>query len=239
MKRRVLDLTLPSIAENLALDEALLLEADGGNESETLRFWEWPTAAAILGASGKLHDDVDEEACRQDGVKIQRRASGGGTVLLGRGCLLYTFVLSMEANPALRDIHASYRYLLNWMAEALKSVGAIRQEGISDLAIAGMKISGSSQQRKRNFMLHHGTLLYDFDVSAMSRYLRMPDKQPAYRAQRSHDAFVENLRVDPGELKRLLRIAWGGEETAARPPADLVTNLIAEKYGKEDWVRRR
>ncbi len=239
MKRRILDLTLASIAENLALDEALLLEAESGNETETLRFWEWPTTAVILGASGKVHDDVDEDACLRDGVPLQRRASGGGTVLLGTGCLLYTFVLSMEANPALRDIHASYRYLLNWTAQALKSAAAMTQEGISDLAVAGRKISGSSQQRKRNYMLHHGTLLYDFDVRAMSRYLRMPEKQPAYRAQRAHDAFVENLHADPGELKRLLRMAWGGEETVDRPPADLVTRLIAEKYGKKDWVRRR
>ena len=36
-----MDLTLPSPAENLALDEALLEEAEAtGRPTETLRFWE-------------------------------------------------------------------------------------------------------------------------------------------------------------------------------------------------------
>ncbi|HEV3117610.1 MAG TPA: lipoate--protein ligase family protein, partial [Gemmataceae bacterium] len=82
----LLDLTLPTIAENLALDEALLLEAEAGG-AEVLRFWEWKRPAVVLGAGSRLADDVDEAACHADGVPILRRSSGGGTVLLGSGCL--------------------------------------------------------------------------------------------------------------------------------------------------------
>src|SRR5579885_3444321 len=105
-----LDLTLPSPAENLALDEALLLAADSGDGGECLRFWEWPTPAVVLGSGARLADDVDEPACSADSVPILRRSSGGGTVLLNRGCLLYTLVLSYERDPALADIRQSYRF---------------------------------------------------------------------------------------------------------------------------------
>ena len=96
-----LDVTMSSLAENLALDEALLLAAESGDGGEILRFWEWPAPAVVVGAGGRLADDVDEAACIAEDVPILRRSSGGGTVLLGRGCLLYTLILSYERDPAL------------------------------------------------------------------------------------------------------------------------------------------
>src|ERR1700736_770385 len=99
-----LHLTLPAIADNLALDEALLLEAEAGRAGEVLRLWEWPHWAVVLGSGCRLTEDVDEAACLADSIPILRRASGGGTVLLGAGCLCYSLVLSYERSPALRDV---------------------------------------------------------------------------------------------------------------------------------------
>ena len=79
----LLEQTLPALDENLALDEAMLLAAEAGDGGEVLRFWEWPSAAVVLGAGGSIEIDVNEPACRADGVALHRRASGGGTVLLG------------------------------------------------------------------------------------------------------------------------------------------------------------
>jgi len=239
MEPSVFDLTLPSLAENLALDEALLLEAEAGQRGEVLRFWEWPTYSVVLGVSGRLHEDVDVEACHRDRVPIYRRASGGGTVLLGRGCLLYSLVLSMDRDAALKDIHGSYHYILNRLAHALRPMAAVVLEGISDLAVDGNKISGSAQQRKQKFLLHHGTLLYDFDLSAMSRYLRTPVKQPGYREGRTHDSFVANLRADRAEIIALLQSTWGGDENHDQLPLDSIARLMDEKYGRDDWIRRR
>src|SRR5258708_37980163 len=95
-----LDLTLASAVANLALDEALLLEAEAGRGGEVLRLWECPRPAVVLGAGGCLADDVEESACRAGGVPVLRRASGGGTVLLGPGCLCYSLVLAYERSPA-------------------------------------------------------------------------------------------------------------------------------------------
>ena len=115
---RFLDLTLPTLAANLALDEALLLQAEEGGPA-VLRIWGWTRLAVVLGAGGKLAEDVDETACLMDRVPVLRRSSGGGTVLLGPGCLLYSLVLPYERHPALRDVNASYRHILAEMAAAL------------------------------------------------------------------------------------------------------------------------
>src|SRR5262245_61090479 len=114
-----LDHTLPTLAENLALDEALLLEAEFGRGGEVLRVWEWPTYAVVLGAGGKIADDVDTVACATDGVPLGRRSSGGGTVLLGPGCLLYSLVLRYGLAPELGAIGSAHRWVLGRVADAL------------------------------------------------------------------------------------------------------------------------
>src|SRR5438552_7470904 len=131
-----LDATLPTLAENLALDEALLLDAEAGGP-EVLRLWEWPSHAVVLGAGGRLADDVEEAACQADGVPIARRSSGGGTVLLGSGCLCFSLILRFDRDPALADLHASYRFILGRILDGLRPhVSPLELQGSSDLTLA-------------------------------------------------------------------------------------------------------
>ena len=121
-----LDLTLSSPEENIALDEALLLDAEEGLGGEVLRLWQWDHPAVILGSGGKLAEDVNEPACAADGVPVLRRSSGGGTVLLGPGCLCFSLVLAFARDPRLEDLHASYAYILDrvlprWQSLAVSS----------------------------------------------------------------------------------------------------------------------
>ncbi|HYV37494.1 MAG TPA: lipoate--protein ligase family protein [Gemmataceae bacterium] len=233
-----LELTLPTLAENLALDEALLLQCEAGDGTETLRVWEWRQPAVVLGAAGMLTADVDEAACNGDGVQVSRRASGGGTVLLGPGCLLYSLVLSYDGAPELKHIGPSYCHIFNRIRQSL-AVPELGCAGVSDLAIAGLKVSGNAQQRKRNFFLHHGTLLYAFDVGGVQRYLRMPARQPAYREQRPHGGFMRNLPLTREEIVARLRKAFDADHETTAWPKDLVGQLVATKYSLPEWTRRR
>src|SRR5262245_5808125 len=113
-----LDSTLPTAVANLALDEALLLRAEAHLGGEILRLWEWPTPAVVLGAGCRLAEDANEPACAAAGVPILRRASGGGTVLLGQGCLLFTLILAYGRSSALETIPSSYLYILGRTRDA-------------------------------------------------------------------------------------------------------------------------
>jgi lipoate-protein ligase A len=234
---RYLDLTLPTIEANLALDEALLLEAEAG-AGETLRLWEWPHLAVVLGSACRLVEDVDEPACSAAGVPILRRSSGGGTVLLGAGCLCYSLVLRFDRHPALEEIRPSFQYILDTVLAALGVPGAFHA-GISDLAIAGRKFSGNAQQRKRHHLLHHGTLLHSFPLADLARYLRLPPRQPDYRAGRGHDDFVRNLDLPAAVIRQRLRDAWQAAEEAQDWPRQRVEALVAQKYASAEWARRR
>lgn len=235
----LLDLTLPDPAKNLALDEALLLDAEAGGP-EVLRFWEWPTPAVVLGAGGKWAEEIHVAACERDGVPILRRSSGGGTVVLGSGCLNYSLILAYERHPALSDLHASYRFILDALADALAPlVAGIASAGISDLAIGGRKCAGNAQQRKRTHLLHHGTLLCSFDLGLIARYLAHPPREPDYRNQRSHFDFVTNVSVPMEALKQRLTAAWQARQPLSTWPESRVDELMRQKYALPDWHRRR
>jgi lipoate-protein ligase A len=232
-----LDVTLPALPDNLALDEALLLAADAGRGGEVLRVWEWLRPAVVLGAGGHITDDVDVAACERDGVPLARRSSGGGTVLLGPGCLLYTLILRYDRAAELRDIRKSYPWILERVIAALPPGVAVA--GPSDLAVGNRKIGGSAQQRKREHLLHHGTLLFGFDLSLISHYLREPTRQPDYRGRRPHTEFVTNLMIDGATMRTRLAAAWNAVPTDRRLPAELISRLVAERFGAADWVYRR
>jgi lipoate-protein ligase A len=230
------DVTLSSLPENLALDESLLLEAEAGNIGEVLRLWEWPRPAVALGAGGCIGDDVNVSACERDGVSLARRSSGGGTVLLGPGCLLYSLVLRFDRAPELRDIRKSYPWILSHITEALPGVTVA---GPSDLAVGGRKIGGSAQQRKRECLLHHGSILYAFDLPLIGRYLKDPPRQPDYRGRRPHSEFVTNLPLDGTELRSRVAAAWAATPADRPLPTDLVGQLVRDRYSSPEWVYRR
>jgi lipoate-protein ligase A len=235
-----LTVTLPTLEANLALDEALLLDAEEGNSGEVLRVWQWPHLAVVLGAGGVIHDDVHIDACRADGIPLARRSSGGGTVLLGPRCLVYSLVLLMDDSPDLTRIASSYRVILGRVAQALEPLTpGIEQAGSSDLVLQGRKFSGNAQQRKRRYLLHHGTLLHGLDLEAMNRYLKLPPRRPEYRGQRSHADFLTCLPDRPREIIAGLKAVFGATDERMDWPRSRVEQLVAEKYGQAAWVWRR
>ncbi len=217
-----------------------MLQAEAGTCGEVLRLWTWSGVAVVLGAGGVSADDVKDAECARDNIPVARRSSGGGTVLLGKGCLLFSLVLDMDRNSDLRSIRGSYRSILSRIASALSSIQeGIELAGISDLAVGGRKISGNAQQRKRRFLLHHGTLLHGFEISLAERYLKLPPRQPDYRANRLHRDFLTNLPDAPDQLMKMLRQAWSAHEICNDWPVDEVQRLVVEKYARADWVRGR
>ncbi|MEN6556776.1 MAG: lipoate--protein ligase family protein [Thermoguttaceae bacterium] len=234
---RCLEITRPTAAENLALDEALLDEAEQADDPlETLRFWESPEPAVVVGRSSRINAEVRRDACRADGVPIFRRPSGGAAVVIGPGCLMYALVLSERLRPRLRQLDCVHEEVLGRMVEALATlVPGVRCDGTSDLALGTCKFSGNSVRRRRGHLLYHGTLLYDFPLPWIDRWLTMPPRTPSYREGRPHDRFVVNLPVSAEAIREALKKAWDAETPRDDWPADRTAQLVAEKYARSKW----
>jgi lipoate-protein ligase A len=236
------DWTCPTIPEDLALDEALLLAAEEDGAGPLLRLWEPTTYAVILGASGRLDDEVRRDACRADGVGVHRRASGGGTVVLGPGVVNVAVVLPLDLDPRLAAVESAQVLVLERFAAGLRAIGLpVTVRGSGDLTVAGRKVAGSAQRRLRRHVLIHATLLNGLDLPRIARYLAEPRRQPSYREGREHAAFVANLGISAATLREALAAAWGLSGPESSPPAiprDRVRSLVAERYGDPAWTAR-
>ena len=224
--------------ENVALDELFLIKAEAGEEGETLRFWGTETYFVVLGRAGKVNEECRIQQCHNDGLKIIRRLSGGGTVLQGKGCLNYSLILSYSRDDKLRQVIFSYEKVLKDIARVFMEKGHdVDFFPVSDLALGHKKFSGNAQARKRSYFLHHGTILYDMDISAISRYLKHPPKEPEYRASRPHEEFLANLPCSPCEIKDMIAGVFPAEGEYLLTARDLndLADLIGAKYSRDDW----
>ena len=201
-----IDTSFNAPEENIAFDELLLKQAEQRQRGKTLRFWELQDYVVVLGRGVSLTDDVFADRCRKDKVKIIQRISGGGTVLLGKGCLNYSLILPYNANVNLLNIKSSFRWILGGITTAFQKKGlGLTYYPISDLAVDDKKVSGNAQARKKRFLLHHGTFLYNFDIGRIGYYLKEPKKGPQYRNGRAHGDFLANLSLTCGEIKENIK----------------------------------
>ena len=234
---KLLDLTLDTPAENLALDEALLDAAEASDQpSEVLRIWESPQPMVILGRSSRVADEVDARPCQQLGIPVLRRCSGGAAVVAGPGCLMYAVVLSHASWPPVRMITEAHRLILGVLVQTLRPlVPGVGTSGTSDLTVDGKKVSGNSLRCRRTHLLYHGTLLYDFQLGLISRCLRLPPRQPDYREGRSHEAFLNNFGIRAADLRTALIRGWEAGDWCLAWPEAATRQLVAAKYGQKSW----
>lgn len=204
--------SFPQLAQNVYFDDVLFQLAQKHEAGESLRFWESTQYGIVLGRIGKIEEDVDEAATRRDQIPIIYRASGGGTVVQGPGCLNYALVLSKQKHPVLNDLRASYQWISEKVIKSLQYQGiASKFCPISDLALShnDMKFSGNAQRRSKDYVLHHGTILYQFDLDMISKYLKLPKSMPEYRNARDHKNFVTNIYINVPQFQAELAKEFG------------------------------
>ncbi|HEX9997724.1 MAG TPA: lipoate--protein ligase family protein [Abditibacterium sp.] len=231
-----LDLSFDSPARNLACDEALLEAAEAGESGPILRIWESPSYFVTLGYTNRAATEANQSECEKQNVPILRRASGGGTVLQGPGCLNYALIFPIEAGQAL-NVSATNDLVMETNRRALEIATGTKVElaGHTDLAIEGRKFSGNAQKRKSRFFLFHGTILIDFDLDLVQKLLLPPSKEPSYRARRSHLEFIRNLPLSREEAKNALCKAWKAEMDAPFSEQARMDALIEQKYARDGW----
>lgn len=237
---QLLNLTLPSAEENLALDEALLETAESSLEhDEVLRFWESPQTCVVLGRGSPYEQEVNRSYCRENDIPVLRRCSGGATVVAGPGCLMYALLLDYRKRPELRMLDVAHQFVMGKMIGAFQRLGvAMTMEGTCDLVVEGRKVSGNALRCKRNYMLYHGTLLFDLSIDTIAQCLHRPVRQPEYREDRSHQEFLGRLPMDAGSMITAIALEWMAVRPMTQWPVELTQQLATQKYGDSTWTQK-
>lgn len=237
---RYIDLTLSTPEQNLACDEALLDFCEEGCDQEILRFWEPDRHFVVLGYSNKIDSEVSLATCRSCNVPVLRRCSGGGTVLQGPGCLDFSLILRTSNSGPLRSVTDTNSFIMHRHQQALQPIVAspIKLQGFTDLTLDGWKFSGNAQRRKRRFLLFHGTFLIQFDIPLVEKFLPIPARQPPYRHNRPHTAFLVNLNVPLPVVKETIRKSWKALSRLDKVPLEKIDCLAKQKYSSAQWTFR-
>ncbi|RAP30257.1 hypothetical protein DID78_02650 [Candidatus Marinamargulisbacteria bacterium SCGC AG-343-D04] len=202
---------LSSVFDHLNYDEWFHDEIEKNHTQSRcvfLRLWESEQHAIVLGRSNSPKVETFEEKSLKDNIPIIKRCSGGGTVLLGPGCLCYTLFIPTHLETC-NTIQKTNHYVMNTHKDSLSlCLPNISVQGHTDLCIDNVKFSGNSQRRKKHWILFHGTFLYNYDLSIIDRYLKHPSKEPSYRKARQHLSFLKNCPLPKETLSTSLSSAW-------------------------------
>ena len=210
---RLLDTPPMSAAENMALDETLLELKGQGKTPNTIHFLQFSPRTVLVGFHQAIAEEIRQEYCRENGIEINRRITGGGAIFFDESQLGWEIVCDKHFFNARFVDQRLFRQLSDPVIAAIQKIGlpAVFRPR-NDIEINGRKISGTGGTESDGGFLFQGTMLVDFDVDTMLRSLRIP---------------VEKLKAKEIDSvkERVTCLAW---ELGHTPPLEEIkANLVS------------
>jgi len=107
---------------NMAIDEAIMIAHREGLVPPTIRFYQWSPAAVSLGYFQNLEKEIDVDVCKNLGIDIVRRPTGGKAVLHDKE-LTYSFIIR-ENHPLVNgSILETYKKISGGIIRGLSYLG--------------------------------------------------------------------------------------------------------------------
>ena len=206
-KRKIRNLTLPWTEGPVAdkcikpVDETGLLVfylamEEWAVEHTTDTFFVWnvdPTV--IFGHNQDMEAEVNVEYCREHGIRMFRRKSGGGCVYSDKGNLMTSYITPRT------DVKTVFNDYLGGLCRALESLGfpAVASEH-NDVLIGDRKVSGNAFYALPHASIVHGTMLHSVDFTAMQKSITPSVSKLAKHSVKSVRQRVVNLAEIAPEL---------------------------------------
>ena len=219
---------------NLASEEYLLKHTDG------FYFYIWiNNPAVIVGTNQNAIEEVNLSFTNANDIKVVRRLTGGGTVYHDKGNLCYTVIAPFDCE---KD---NYKAFTAPVIKYLNSLGVKAEfSGRNDITVDGRKISGNAQTVYKNRIMHHGTLLFDTDMSVLGKALNPSKlkieskgiKSVRARVVNISDLMQDKMTIDEFKLglkKVFLKDCEEYEFT--KEDIQKINKLVEEKYSRYEW----
>lgn len=235
----------------MALDRAVQLCVEAGDQPPTLRLYRWLRPTVTLGRF-QAADGIDVEFCRESGIDVVRRFTGGRGVLHDHELTYCVVAGTGDGIP--RGVAASYRRLSEALAEAYVRLGvtqaAVTQRDSApssssacylattraDLSAGAHKLSGSAQVWSGSTVMQHGSFTVSRNVEREAKVFRLSaDEAEALAAHTLTFDDALGRRVSFEEIQDAVVGAFGdvlgiqfelGELTEAE--SCLATTLLAD-----------
>ena len=226
------------VVEALALEEAILRLRLENGLPDTLCFWRG-RKCVVMGYNPN-RDRVDLELCRELGIPICRRHSGGGAIYQDSGNLNYSLIADQDGFGLPRDVQRARWVIDSLVAEAISSLGlrANPMKG-GGIGIGGKKVSGSAQFVLWGYLLHHGVIAVSTDLELMHKLF--PNGGEVTNLEQELGRQIDIKMLARSIAERLARGLGAELEVGSltQAEASLAHDLLREKYLSEEWNNRR
>jgi lipoate-protein ligase A len=242
-----------SAAYGLAVDETTSLSVARNNSPPVLHLYNF-LPCVVLGRYQSAEHSIDIDECRRQGLEINRRHTGGGTVMMGPKQLALGFSIPKDypgVGPSINDI---FKNLGGVLCKALASVGLKgRFRSKNDLEVGKKKIAGlSASLEERDVAFFHTSLLLDFDFKLMLKVFKLPIKK---LADKHISCFTDRMttvrrekrrRIDLPSFQSLVRKAFEEHfgvtfriDTLNQWELDQLDLLLRRRYTNPEWIFSR
>ena len=133
------------------------------DERDCLFMWQ-VGPSVIYGRNQVLENEVDLAYCREHGIQVYQRKSGGGCVYADMDNLMLSYVTTEE------QVGIAFNRFVMMILLVLRKMG-IEATGTSrnDIMIGQSKLCGTACRKIGNRCIIHSTLLYDTNMEHMLR----------------------------------------------------------------------
>jgi lipoate---protein ligase len=222
---------------NLAAEEYLLK-----NFTEEI-FMLWRSEPSIvIGKHQNTHAEINYRYVKENNINVARRLSGGGTVVHDMQNLNFTFIANGTEGKLI-----DFKKFISPVISFLSTLGISSHIGEkNDIRIGELKISGNAEHVYRKRVLHHGTLLFNSDLTQLSEAIKVNPNTYFDKAVQSNRSTVTNIiehlhkKISIEEFTNSLADYFTKSESTeySFTPQDLsmINKLILEKYSQEEWI---
>lgn len=171
---------------NFALEKYLIDELDVADGY--FMFWR-TTPTLMIGRYQNARAEVNMEHAKKMNINIVRRITGGGTIYTDMNGWQFSFINKAHDKKEI-NFHTYTKPIIDALASL--DVTAVKS-GRNDLLIDDKKFSGNAQYVKKNVMLHHGSILFNTDLSQLVRSLTPDDEKLISKGIKSVKSRVTNV----------------------------------------------
>ncbi len=196
----------------------------------------------IIGKHQNTVSEINSAYVAERGIRVARRLSGGGAVYHDMGNLNFTFITDSSCDGF------DFSMFCRPIQKALAYMGvSVDISGRNDMTIDGKKFSGNAQYIKKGRVMHHGTLMFDTDMSVLAGALNVSADKIESKGIKSVKSRVTNIKPYMRDQSVTTPLFWetlrqymfreNGMENYALIEADLtdVARLRDEIYSTWDW----
>ncbi|MBQ3960221.1 MAG: lipoyltransferase [Muribaculaceae bacterium] len=126
-------------------------------------FFMWqPDPTVIFGRNQLIDNEVNLDYCKEHGIAVYRRKSGGGCVYADRDNIMFSYITRSD------NVQLTFSRYTHAVAEMLQGLGLnATDNGRNDILIDGLKVSGNAFYHIPGHSIVHGTMLYDTNMEHM------------------------------------------------------------------------